>query len=139
MSFVYINIMEIGIEIYIEFNRLLFVNILVFSRLFRINIWVWYEIGRQFEILPIIEIIIYFISILSPIIFYFYNFEIEYYMVNKFIYFIGIFLCSISLTLVIIYFNLIKFGYSFFVYIEILLKTWEFYLFIFGIFLIKKR
>lgn len=60
-------------------------------------------------------------------------------MVNKLIYFLGIFFCSISLTIIVIYVSLIKFGYSFFDYIIMLLKTWEFYLFIIGIYLIKKR
>jgi hypothetical protein len=55
------------------------------------------------------------------------------------IYLIGIFLCSISFTIIIINLNLLVYGWSFIEYIIYLLSNVEFYYFILGIILIKKR
>lgn len=51
----------------------------------------------------------------------------------------GIYLCSISLTVIVIYFNLIIYGCNIWEYIRLLLTTFEFYFFIPGIYLIKRR
>lgn len=60
-------------------------------------------------------------------------------MINWLIKFIGVFLCSVSLTIVVIYFNLVMYGFSFGEYLVMLLKTFEFYFFIPGIFCVIKR
>ncbi len=56
---------------------------------------------------------------------------------KKIIYIIGGVLCiSMSLSIIIIYYNLLIYGFSFMYYIKMILKTWEFYLIILGIFLL---
>lgn len=58
---------------------------------------------------------------------------------KRFLYFIlGIILCSVSFSIVIIYFNLLVLGFSFGEFLITLLKCFEFYFFIPGILLIKK-
>lgn len=52
---------------------------------------------------------------------------------------LGIFFISISVAIVIIYSNLLIFEYSVVDFFKYLLKCWEFYFFILGIYLIKKR
>lgn len=52
---------------------------------------------------------------------------------------IGIFLVSMSLSILIIYFNLILYGFSLKEYIIYVLKTWEFYMIFPGLYLIIKR
>ena len=52
---------------------------------------------------------------------------------------VGIILCSISLTVIVIYCNLLIFGYGVIEFIFSLLKCLEFYLFLPGIYLLKKR
>jgi len=52
---------------------------------------------------------------------------------------LGIFCCGMSLSIVVIYFNLLIYGYSFWNFLKMVLGTWEFYLLFLGIFLIKKR
>lgn len=59
-------------------------------------------------------------------------------IIKNLLYFVGIFLCSISLTIVVIYFNLVIYGCSLLEYIRIIFKTWEFYLLIPGLYLLKK-
>jgi len=41
-----------------------------------------------------------------------------------------------SLSIVVIYFNLLIYGYSFWNFLKMVLGTWEFYLLFLGIFLI---
>jgi len=50
----------------------------------------------------------------------------------------GIFCCGMSLSIIVIYFNLLLYGFSFWYFIKMILKTWEFYLVFLGIYLIKK-
>lgn len=51
----------------------------------------------------------------------------------------GILCCGISLSIVIIYINLLLYGFSFLYFIKMLLKTWDFYLLFLGLYLIKKN
>lgn len=58
---------------------------------------------------------------------------------RRLLYFIiGIVLCSISVAVVVIYFNLLIFGYSILDFLMAVIKNIEFYFFIPGIYLIKK-
>ena len=50
----------------------------------------------------------------------------------------GVFFCSISLVVVIIYVNLLFFNLGFIFFLKSLFKTFEFYLFIPGLYLLKK-
>ncbi|MBR6820834.1 MAG: hypothetical protein IKM55_01270 [Bacilli bacterium] len=52
---------------------------------------------------------------------------------------IGCFLCSISLSVIIIYSNLLLYGYSLFEYVVNLLSVIEFYYLFVGIYLIIKK
>ena len=52
---------------------------------------------------------------------------------------IGIILCSIGISVVIIYSNLLMYGYSFFEYIISLIRVIEFYYIFIGGFLIYKK
>jgi hypothetical protein len=52
---------------------------------------------------------------------------------------IGCFLCSISLSVIIIYSNLLLYGYSLFEYVVNLLSVIEFYYLFIGIYLIIKK
>lgn len=49
---------------------------------------------------------------------------------------LGIFLISISITFIIIYFNLFTFGYTFLQYVNFIIRRSEIYLFIPGILLL---
>ena len=59
-------------------------------------------------------------------------------MIKYFYYFIEILCCSIGISIIIIYSNLLMFGCSFGTFVLYVLKTWEFYLLPLGIFLIIK-
>lgn len=52
---------------------------------------------------------------------------------------IGIFLVSMSISILVIYSNLLIYGFSFLEYIKMTLKTWEFYMIIPGLYFIIKR
>ena len=52
---------------------------------------------------------------------------------------IGCFLCSISLSVIIIYSNLLLYGYSLFEYVVNLLSVIEFYYLFIGIYFIIKK
>jgi hypothetical protein len=52
---------------------------------------------------------------------------------------VGSFLCSISVSVVIIYSNLLLYGYSFYEYIVNVLSVMEFYYIFIGIYLIIKK
>lgn len=52
---------------------------------------------------------------------------------------LGLFFISMSLSIIVIYFNLILYGFSFLEYILMVLKTWEFYMLFLGLYLIIKR
>ncbi len=52
---------------------------------------------------------------------------------------LGIFCCSMSLSIIVIYFNLLLYGFSFWYFIKMILKTWEFYLLFIGLYLILKK
>jgi len=51
---------------------------------------------------------------------------------------LGIFLISVSVFIIIVYSNLLIMGYSLVIFFKYLLKCWEFYFFIIGIYLLKK-
>lgn len=53
-------------------------------------------------------------------------------------YFLGIFFCSMGISVVIIYSNLLVYGFSIIDFLVAIFKTWEFYLLPIGIYLIIK-
>lgn len=52
---------------------------------------------------------------------------------------LGVFCCGMGFSIIIIYFNLLLYGFGFFEFIKMILKTWEFYMIFIGIYFIKKR
>lgn len=59
-------------------------------------------------------------------------------MVNYIIYFLGILFCSLGISVIIIYSNLLVFGFNIWDFFIAIIKTWEFYLLPVGIFIIIK-
>lgn len=58
-------------------------------------------------------------------------------MLSKIVLFVmGVLFCSLSLSFIVLYINMINLGYSFFEFVNFIIRRWECYLFVVGVILI---